>query len=865
MSVVPAGYEGWSASFNEVNRRFRLQRLKWAIVVSVAVYLLAATLDAFYYPEKQMEFWVVRAGVSAVLMGILWVLMTPNGIRHVVKCGIAWALILGVAINYMIYSTDGASSPYYAALHLVILGMGFMMVWTVTETVVTAFGIVALYWMACWGNDVFLGGAVELKDLYLGSFFLTATSIISAISAQFSMLSRRQDHLLNCQLDEQNRRLQELDRQKSDFFANISHELRTPLTLVYAPIERMLRDPESLPGKAHEELMLAHRNTLRLLKLINEVLDILQLDQGSMVLRRQRVPISDYVHGVVRSVSHLGLAKGIRVEVETRDEVTEMHVDPDRFEKVLLNLVVNAIKFSKEGGVVHVRWVRDGHEIRFEVEDHGIGIPASSHNRVFERFFQADSSTTRRYGGTGLGLALAHELVERHGGRISFKSEEGRGTVFYVWIPAGVPSSLLSEGNGLGASPAEPMQEVFKTADRFLNLDVSDGLPKGTQAGCGQHRILVVDDEADMRRFLLNNLKDSFRISLAANGKDALELARDLHPNLMILDWMMPEMDGLAVCQRIKADESTRDIRVIMLTARSDEVSKIQALESGADDFLLKPFSSIELIARIRSCLREADLRNDLREQNVYLKKTLADLESTRLQLVHSEKMAGIGCLASGILHEVNNPLNYMLTALDLGIVSASRMDSGNLPDLLKDVKKGAERIQEIVSNLGVFALSENSDRKSPCQMHELASKAIQMLPPDLPRNLISVDIPEDLVIVGYQTQLVHVLVNLLRNAMDAVSGGSIREGARVVLRASRESSDKIKVSVEDNGCGIPETNIKRIFEPFFTTKDVNQGTGLGLSVCHSIVRAHGSDLLVRSRVGEGSCFSFELPDNGLC
>jgi len=149
--------------------------------------------------------------------------------------------------------------------------------------------------------------------------------------------------------------------------------------------------------------------------------------------------------------------------------------------------------------------------------------------------------------------------------------------------------------------------------------------------------------------------------------------------------------------------------------------------------------------------------------------------------------------------------------------------------------------------------------------MHELASKAIQMLSPDLPRNLISVDIPEDLVIVGYQTQLVHVLVNLLRNAMDAVSGGSIREGARVLLRASRESSDKIKVSVEDNGCGIPETNIKRIFEPFFTTKDVNQGTGLGLSVCHSIVRAHGSDLLVRSRVGEGSCFSFELPDNGLC
>ena len=206
-----------------------------------------------------------------------------------------------------------------------------------------------------------------------------------------------------------------------------------------------------------------------------------------------------------------------------------------------------------------------------------------------------------------------------------------------------------------------------------------------------------------------------------------------------------------------------------------------------------------------------------------------------------------------------------MLTALDLGIVSASRMDSGNLPDLLKDVRKGAGRIQEIVSNLGVFALSENSDRKSPCPMRELASKAIQMLPPDLPRNLIAVDIPEDLVIVGYQTQLVHVLVNLLRNAMDAVSGDPFRDGARVVLRASREGPDKIIIAVEDNGCGIPETNLKHIFEPFFTTKDVNQGTGLGLSVCHSIVRAHGSDLLVRSRVGQGSCFSFELPDNGLC
>ncbi|HOO92888.1 MAG TPA: HAMP domain-containing sensor histidine kinase, partial [Opitutales bacterium] len=308
-----------------------------------------------------------------------------------------------------------------------------------------------------------------------------------------------------------------------------------------------------------------------------------------------------------------------------------------------------------------------------------------------------------------------------------------------------------------------------------------------------------------------------------------------------------------------------RDIRVIMLTARSDEVSKIQALESGADDFLLKPFSSIELIARVRSCLREADLRNDLRDQNVYLKKTLADLESTRLQLVHSEKMAGIGCLASGILHEINNPLNYMLTALDLGIGSANRLDSGNLPDLLADVKRGAERIQEIVSNLGVFALSENSDRKSPCAMGELASKAVQMLPPDLPRNRITVDIPGDLVIVGFQTQLVHVLLNLLRNAMDAVSGDSYRDRAKVILRASRMDSDKIRVSVEDNGCGIPESNMKRIFEPFFTTKDVNQGTGLGLSVCHSIIKAHGSDLAVRSRVGEGSCFSFELPDKDIC
>lgn len=864
MAVIPAGHEGWSASFEEVNRRFRLQRLKWAIVVSVAVYLLAATLDVFYYPGKQLEFWVVRAGVSVILLGILWLLMTPNGIRHVVKCGLAWALILGVAINYMIFSTDGASSPYYAALHLVVLGMGFMMVWTVSETLVTAFGIIALYWVACWGNEVAMGGSVELKDLYLGSFFLTATSIISAISAHFSMISRRQDHLLTCQLDEQNRRLQELDRQKSDFFANISHELRTPLTLVYAPIERMLRDSESLPGKAHEELMLAHRNTLRLLKLINEVLDILKLDQGSMVLRRQRVVISDYVRGVVRSVSHLGLAKGIRVDIETREEALEMYVDPDRFEKVLLNLVVNAIKFSKEGGVVQVRWSTDGPDLRFEVEDHGIGIPVASHQRVFERFFQVDSSTTRRYGGTGLGLALAHELVERHGGRISFKSEEGRGTVFSVWIPAGIPSCPLAELEGSGCSP-EPMQEVFKTADRFLNLDVGDGLPKGAQAGCGEHRILVVDDEADMRRFLLNNLKDSFRISLAANGKDALELARDLHPNLMILDWMMPEMDGLEVCQRIKSEEATRDIRVIMLTARSDEVSKIQALESGADDFLLKPFSSIELIARVRSCLREADLRNDLRDQNVYLKKTLADLESTRLQLVHSEKMAGIGCLASGILHEINNPLNYMLTALDLGIGSANRLDSGNLPDLLADVKRGAERIQEIVSNLGVFALSENSDRKSPCAMGELASKAVQMLPPDLPRNRITVDIPGDLVIVGFQTQLVHVLLNLLRNAMDAVSGDSYRDRAKVILRASRMDSDKIRVSVEDNGCGIPESNMKRIFEPFFTTKDVNQGTGLGLSVCHSIIKAHGSDLAVRSRVGEGSCFSFELPDKDIC
>ena len=560
---------------------------------------------------------------------------------------------------------------------------------------------------------------------------------------------------------------------KSEFFANVSHELRTPLTLILSPIESLLRRGEQLPGKVHEAMLLAHKNALRLLKLINELLDVMRLEEKGFTLSKENMNLAVFVPGIVDSVRHLGEVKNLRIETEESEEAIIVAGDPNRLEKVILNLLSNAIKFTPKGGKIIVRSQTSGSRAIVEVEDNGIGIASEELPHIFDRFHQVDGSSTRNFQGVGIGLALALELVEKHEGKLTAKSELGKGTIFRFELPLLDTAEEIAVSQYDESFRDEPFADVFRSANRVMIPHRSEEEEDLPSLGTGDFTILVVDDEPDMRRFLVTTLAEDYHVLQAADGEQGIKLAQTQSPDLVLLDWMLPGRDGLEICQLLRRDDSTEDVKIILLTARVDEASKIKALEEGADDFLTKPFSMIEVKTRIANQLRIAYLQKDLRARNLDLEETLSQLKETESQLVQSEKMNAIGSLSAGLLHEINNPLNYTLTALQVGREFIEE-DNSELIETMDDIDEGMTRIKDIVSDLRDFAYPNGETKRECFDLNNALDTAIRLLSHELNGLSIVKDVSADCTVYASKTQFIQVLVNLVVNSLKAVKFPSI-------------------------------------------------------------------------------------------
>jgi C4-dicarboxylate-specific signal transduction histidine kinase len=326
----------------------------------------------------------------------------------------------------------------------------------------------------------------------------------------------------------------------------------------------------------------------------------------------------------------------------------------------------------------------------------------------------------------------------------------------------------------------------------------------------------------------------------------------------VLLDWMMPGKDGLTVCRELRADPAGKDFKIVLLTARIDEQSKIEALRSGADDFLTKPFSSVEVKTRVANLIRAGQLQKDLRGRNEELAGTIAKLQRTESMLIQSEKMNAIGSLSAGLLHEINNPLNYTLTAINFaGQFKESLGD--DMKEILADIEEGMIRIRDVVTDLKSFAYPEKPGAESEFSLAEVLRSARKIVAGEIENVTVEVDLPEELVVRGQKTQLMHVFINLLNNAGLALRDGPVHGPPLISVRGSAVE-EMVTVEVADNGPGVPPEIMNRVFEPFFTTRDVGAGMGMGLSICHTIMESHQGSIRVGNRAGGGAVFTVTLP-----
>jgi signal transduction histidine kinase/DNA-binding response OmpR family regulator len=483
----------------------------------------------------------------------------------------------------------------------------------------------------------------------------------------------------------------ELDRAKTAFFSNVSHEFRTPLTLMLGPLEEILNGAVSIE-EARRHAGLAYRNGNRLLRLVNSLLDFSRIEAGRVQATYRPTDLAQFSAGIASSFRSIIERAGLALVLDCEPLPQPVYVEREMWEKVLLNLLSNAFKFTFEGKIgVSVRTAPDRRAAIVEVSDTGIGIPPSELPRLFERFHRVQGARSRSFEGSGIGLALVQELVRLHGGEISVESAQGQGTRFNVTLPFGrthLPDVQVVDDADLSADVARAQEYVDEALAWLPNIEPAEeaagdlssamlgGVLPASRGGTGR-RIVLADDNADMRSYVGRLLvAEGYDVDAVPDGNAALASVRRQAPDLILSDVMMPGLDGFGLLRAIRSDNATASVPIILLSARAGEEAKVEGLDAGADDYLVKPFAARELLARVNANIQMAALRREASraifesEQRFLMTRERLSLAlSTGRTSVFEWKVDSDQLIFSGPLAEVFGvPQNEAESGLPLGV-----------------------------------------------------------------------------------------------------------------------------------------------------------------------------------------------------
>ena len=638
-------------------------------------------------------------------------------------------------------------------------------------------------------------------------------------------------------------KLQELDRAKTEFFSNVSHEFRTPLTLMLGPLEDALADRGSpLDQEQRERVALAHANALRLLKLVNTLLDFSRLQAGRVNAHFAPLDVgqaTSELAGMFESAVHKTL---VRLVVDCPRLPEPVWVDRDMWEKIVLNLVSNAFKFTQAGEIA-VRVRSDKAKVTLEVSDTGVGIPESELPRVFERFHRVAGVTGRTHEGTGIGLALAKELTELHGGQISVTSTVGVGTTFRVEIPAGfahLPADSVSQQPADASSPREARAHIGD-AERWLRTSNGQDSPsdEATSRGADSGRVLIVDDNADLRKYMSDLLLPFYTISTANDGVEGLAAARREKPDLIVSDVMMPVLNGMELVRELRADPTVASIPVILVSARAGEESAIEGLDSGSDDYLIKPFSAQELLARVRTHIRLARAR----------RAWIDELEGANREL---------DAFTYSVAHDLRAPLRAITGFTEILLEKHLEQLDSDGQRYLQTVNDSGLRMSQLIEDLlKLSRLTRGGLNRESVDVSGLVREIASQLH-DVHAGRIVDLVVEDGVRADADARLLRIVIeNLLGNAWKFTSK---KPAARIEF-GTTDVDGVPAYFVRDNGAGFDPTYAAKLFGVFqrLHSQAEFEGTGVGLATVQRIVSRHRGRAWADGRLGHGATFYFTL------
>jgi signal transduction histidine kinase len=636
--------------------------------------------------------------------------------------------------------------------------------------------------------------------------------------------------------------LMELNRAKTVFLSDVSHELRTPLTLVLSPIEH-LKASGRLGEADREQLDLALRAGRRLLKLIDSLLRFSRAQEGRADGHYEPVDLARLTADLCSMFRSAFEQTDVAFTVDCPQLGEPVYVDPQMWEQIALNLISNAFKFTTAGEVrVRVGLTDEGVEL--QVSDTGCGISEGDLSHLFERFFRGEADQARSIEGTGIGLSLVHELVKAHRGSISAKSSLGVGTIITVRIPRGkahLPAARIRE-SGTAKSPGAAALPYLEEALGWIS-----GPGGAATAPSSSEEILVVDDNADMRAHLSRLLGGRWRVSTASDGISALQRVQAHAPDLILADVMMPGLNGFDLLQALRKDRATEDIPVLLLSARAGAEASSEGLGSGADDYIVKPFSASDLLARIELHLARARAKAQARKAR----------ESAEQAALAREQFF------AALFHELRTPLASLHTWI--GLLRSGRLPTIDVPGALEALETSSRSLNGLVEDmLDYSAVIRGEFRVEPRSTASVATTVEEVVSAFQPvARLKSLALECDVSgpcgpVRVDDLRLQQVLWNLISNAIRYTpSGGRIAVTAGV-------SGGALEILVRDTGVGIAADELPHIFGRYWRGKaagGTSGGLGLGLAIARTIVELHGGDISAQSAgVGSGATFTVRLP-----
>ena len=831
---------------HEISEAF--ERVAWVIAIALTAYYPLAALDS----NLTLIF-----GLSSGLQG-LW--------------------ILGAMLRAIWAGREGA--------RLVLGGFVFLFCATGVDLLTTQQVIETSFVLAPIG----MIGFIVMHNIVQARRFATAFSQAEHLSQNLQQaveqrtaelaLKTKEALEINEALETANSQLRTMDAQKTAFFQNVSHELRTPLTLILNPLEQALEDrPDD------GELQVVARNARRLLRLVNQLLQFQRLKAGRAPLNLSAISVVPFICEIEALSTGLLNRRGLRWESSFPDQSVVVDADKDALEKIVFNFVSNAAKFSPQGGTIRLAVSISQDRVKIAVSDEGPGISADDQENLFQVFSQVGQAHPRPEEGSGLGLAITRELAEAHGGAVGVESREGVGATFWVELPLseseeGDQALSLSLTDSVVHWPKEDEE-----AHRFL-------VPENGSTG---PKVLVVDDVEDMRQLVAGVLrKQGYQVETAVDGVDGLEKLRHEQFEIVVTDWMMPRLDGPALIEYVRGDPELRGIPIVLLTARSDEESRLMGVGVGADAFLGKPFQSKELTSLVRNLIALKESEGLLREAYRELKAS-TEREVLQMQRLvsQSEQLAGLGQLVSGVGYEIANPVSQVhlsseetLDVIDeledalMEVFEGEPEKLGLSTQLIEQLDAMRESIGQtrsatkLLQNVSQALQSQSRHEVEPetTLIQEVLEEAVTLASGRLKHCQIEIKCAELEPIECYRTQLGTAFSTILTASAESIidrvslerAGGNRHYRGRVTVhgyQSVKSLKPGLRLHFEDNGQTLSDEEVGSFFLEQVAERTDGRALRVGQGWVLKIIERHGGTIEVLTpESGDGRVLEVWLP-----